>query len=545
MKFRPISSDDLYNALILGTTMACSAPTCMSKCQSRARALRNIPVEHIRHELESLASPRLLKSFGRRLGYLHDHEVVLDMVRTWLLPGGKLHDIEVLDDDGIQLLANIAPVAPDALLHAIEARSRQTGPDYFVVDRNPRAADIAGFLSAIAYDSGLFERSVVLLARFALAEARYEHDQGDMRRRLCSLFSACFSGTEAGPDAREQIARRFLFSEDPCARRLGLGMLESALNTGPWLSSRSYEFGARPRSFGYLPGTFDEQHQWFKRFLALGLEIAIREDGSRSDLARHLIAKQYRNLWRHRALRSELAAIAKALNERGPWLAGWKAVRAIKHHDYRAHNLPDDAYGLDLLNELDELLKPKNLVDEIRTFVLTPVHLQFRLDDEFDYDDPDRIPASRARATARAFDLGEAVAGDPTIIGELSEQLFRTLGGHVLEFGKGMASSCPDPQALWTRVVGHLERAGNSARHCDLLQGILEIIHHRDASLAERILDQAVQTRSLRNFFVWLQVSIPLNPRAVQRLLDCLEFDDTPIFQFGQIAWPPPTCCAG
>ena len=37
MKFRPISSDDLYNALILGTTMACSAPTCMSKCQSRVK----------------------------------------------------------------------------------------------------------------------------------------------------------------------------------------------------------------------------------------------------------------------------------------------------------------------------------------------------------------------------------------------------------------------------------------------------------------------------------------------------------------------------
>ena len=134
------------------------------------------------------------------------------------------------------------------------------------------------------------------------------------------------------------------------------------------------------------------------------------------------------------------------------------------------------------------------------------------------------------------MDLDEYLV-DPAIIGELSEQLFRTLGGYVLVFGKGIASSCPDPQALWTRVVEHLERAGDSARHCQLLQGILEIIHQRDASLAERILDEAVQTRSLRNFFVWLQLSVPLNPRAVQRLLDCLDFDDTPRFQFGQIAW--------
>ena len=502
-----------------------------------ARALRNIPVEHIQHELESVVDSRLLKSFGRRLGYLHDQEVVQDMIRTWLLPGGKLHEIEVLDDDGIQLLSNIAPVAPDALLGALEARARQTGSNYFLVEHNPRTTDIAAFLSAIAYDPPLFERSVDLLARFALAEVRSGQDQGDMRRRLCSLFPICLSGTEAGPDVREQVARRFLFSEDPGFQHLGLGMLEAALNGGPWLSFGTYEFGARPRSFGYQPSTFDEQNQWFKRFLALALEFATRENSSQSNRTRHLIAEQYRSLWRHHALRSQLAAIAKALNKRGSWLAGWKAVRAIKHHDYRAHSDPDKAHGLDLLNEIDELLKPKNLIDEITTYVLTPVHLQFRLDDEFDLDDPDRIRASRERAAARAFELGETVAGDPAIIGELSGQLFRLLGNYVLVFGKGMASSCPDLQALWACVVGYLERAEDTARHCDLLQGILEVIHERDASLAERILDEAVQTRSLRNFFVWLQLSIPLSPRAVQRLLDCLDFDDTPIFQFGQIAW--------
>ena len=86
-------------------------------------------------------------------------------------------------------------------------------------------------------------------------------------------------------------------------------------------------------------------------------------------------------------------------------------------------------------------------------------------------------------------------------------------------------------------MVGHLKRAGDSVRHCHLLQGLLEVTYQRDASLAEQILDEAVQARSLRNFFVRLQLSIPLNSRAVQRLLDCLDFDDTRICQFGQIAW--------
>ena len=40
MYFRSISSDDLRNALIFGTTTACSVQTCMSKCQTRVEATR-------------------------------------------------------------------------------------------------------------------------------------------------------------------------------------------------------------------------------------------------------------------------------------------------------------------------------------------------------------------------------------------------------------------------------------------------------------------------------------------------------------------------
>ena len=35
MHFRPISSNDLCNALMFGTTTACSAQKCMTKCRRR------------------------------------------------------------------------------------------------------------------------------------------------------------------------------------------------------------------------------------------------------------------------------------------------------------------------------------------------------------------------------------------------------------------------------------------------------------------------------------------------------------------------------
>lgn len=327
-------------------------------------ALRNIPVERFRHVLESLYNSRLLKSFGRRLGYLHDHEVAQGIVRTWLSPGGKLHDIDVLDDDCTQLLGSVAPVAPDALLNAIEARSRQIGCGYFVPECNPGASKISGFLFFIAYDPALFERGVLLLARFALTKTRSGQDQDYVRRGLCSLFWMCLSGTEAAPEAREQVIRRFLYSEDSDAQHLGLDMLRAALKSGPWLSFRSYEFGARPRSLGYQPRTLDDQIRWFRRFLTLALDIASCESVKLSNIANDLIAAQFRDLWRHPALRSDLALIARTLHERRPWHMGWMAVRSIKHHDYRAREHPGDEDGLVLLNELDELLKPKCLIQK-------------------------------------------------------------------------------------------------------------------------------------------------------------------------------------
>ena len=125
-------------------------------------------------------------------------------------PGGLLHDVGQLNEDGIQLLLNVAPVAPDAVLNAIEiAATRQEAVHLFVTG-NILASTIGDLLAAIAYDPNLFERCVVLLAKFALAENE-GGKTGQYRDRLCSLFALRLSGTMADPKMRESVVRRFLF----------------------------------------------------------------------------------------------------------------------------------------------------------------------------------------------------------------------------------------------------------------------------------------------------------------------------------------------
>ena len=173
-----------------------------------------------------------------------------------------MHDIESLDDDLIQLLVNIAPVAPDAVLDTIEAQAREPGFARFFIKSNPRAHRVAILLRAhrvaillckIAYDAALFERCVALLVRFATAQDLDQQPRSDVRHRLCTLFALYLSGTLAEPDTREQVLRQFLFSTRPDERNIGRAMLDVALKSGHWASFATFDFGARPRSFGYRP----------------------------------------------------------------------------------------------------------------------------------------------------------------------------------------------------------------------------------------------------------------------------------------------------
>ncbi len=519
------------------------------------RALENISTDDILNTFQGLPNPRLLKSFGKRLGYLHDHKDAQDIVKSWLSPDGLLHDLHQLNEDGIQLLLNVAPAVPEDVLSTIE-----TQDETFFSRENPRFSTFIDLLAKIAYEAELFEMCVNLLAKFALTEKEGEN-RSSIQDRLFGLFSLYLSGTEADPDAREDLTRRFLMSDKPNEQRLGLGMLKAALRSHHWVAVGNFEFGARPRSYGYHPKIYQEQDQWFMRFVALAREIATNEDRHLSTQARTLLAGELRGLWSYPGLREALVDLAMVLNEQRPWLEGWRAVREIKHYDYRRtggtklldkldeipeSERPSDeetktyVLGAKLLDKLDETLKPKRLVDEVRTYVLRGDYELSTLDEEFDFDDNRSWQKTNDRAAARAYDLGTVVADEPHAMDELAQELFTAESGHLVEFGRGVASKCNDLQGLWARLMEWIELAGDQARQCNILCGVLEVIHNRDESLARQILDEAVQNHILRKFIVALHLVIPLERTDVERLLRSLDFEDTPSRQFSMLAWQRP-----
>ncbi|MCH8491571.1 MAG: hypothetical protein LAT81_16830, partial [Oceanicaulis sp.] len=156
-----------------------------------ALALQDVPPKIVELELVTDASERVKRSFSRRLGFLHDNKQARRIAERWLKPGELLSSLATLDDLHADMLANIAPVAPEAVLAALEREA--SGPSKALLVEKQRK--FAPLLRSLAYDPALFERCAELLADFAVEGG----DKGEIESAdvLESLFFPYLSGTHA------------------------------------------------------------------------------------------------------------------------------------------------------------------------------------------------------------------------------------------------------------------------------------------------------------------------------------------------------------
>ncbi|MEP4987313.1 MAG: hypothetical protein ABJV68_06435, partial [Paracoccaceae bacterium] len=217
-----------------------------------ADALRNIPEAYLIEAFESNASPRLVKSFGRRLGYLHDHDVARRIVDRWLQYGGLLNRIVELNEYGAEMLMHVAPVAPDLVLQLIEEQIDEIISALSAEQYHPIRATILMLLSKIAYDPNLFERSMLMLVQIAIEETpSRQHD--DVFTKLKSFFGLFLSSTLATLEQRIAFVEHCLSHDDDRVVEIGLSLLSETLRTEHFSAADTSEFGARPRDIGLRP----------------------------------------------------------------------------------------------------------------------------------------------------------------------------------------------------------------------------------------------------------------------------------------------------
>ena len=483
-------------------------------------ALQNIPREKTQTHLIDGSSERLLKSFSRRLGYLHDSDLAVRLVEEWLAEGGLLSDIANLNTLGIAMFDNIAPVSPEAVLATLERVPPET-----LAKRDT----FAKIIWSISYDPKFFERSVELLVRIG-AKEQPDHS-GDGDRYLTSLFFLAFSGTHASIEQRVKVLDALLRSDDPYHRRVGVHGLRNMLEAWHFSSGFDFEFGARPRDFGFFPKTRAELKHWY--VMALKLAEAIVQAGlPTAEEVAAALASKFRGLWSHAALRDELELIYKVIASGRFWRDGWIAICQTLEYDYK--NLHNAARTR--LVKLEKTLRPKGLLQNVRGIVLgdSAYGLDF---DDLDYDGEDGDGSAGLEKIDRiSASLGKDAAHSPEVIGALLPQLV-TGEGRLWSFGQGVATGTDDPRTLWDSLVGQFGLAPVAQRNTQVLRGFLEGLNRRDLSLASDLLDDAVTNDVLAAWFPELQTSVVIDQRGVERLLHSVRFGQVPIRRFQVLAW--------
>lgn len=479
-----------------------------------AIALQNVPYAVIEEQILKTTSGRLIKSFSRRLGYLHASKEAKTIGRTWLGESGLLEDVSNLNDLGKAIFKNIAPVAPDEILSVLERTCSQ----------QPTAGiEYVDLLRSLAYEPDHFSRSVALMAAVLASDTHAERSHG--REMFSSLFQLYLSGTLAPIEQRLTVLESLIGSSDPKRRELGIAGLRAVLEAWHFNSVSNFDFGARPRDYGYWPHTKQDVQQWFLASLKL-VETSVDPEGVVTSEVRTALAEKFRSLWLGGGVCDELATLSRKITKLRFWPEGWVAVRQTLDADGKGM----DAERLANLAGLERDLRPVHLSQKVRSVVLSTRLRGIDFEDFEGHADED-IATRMARSEALAKDLGKAVAAEEDVLTSLLPALVSG-DGRLWSFGEGLLEGSSDVAGLWDRLVASLNATEESVGNPQLLRGFFRAMHGKYPALATALLDSSVEHDTLARWYPLLQVTIGIDARGLARLKRSLALGKAPVHMF-------------
>ncbi|MEW5596908.1 hypothetical protein ABGT24_26105 [Peribacillus frigoritolerans] len=490
------------------------------------RALENIPIDKICNVFEKGGSDRLLKSFSRRMSYLHECEAAIEISRRWLMENGLLEDVSNLNELGISLLYNIAPLNPELTLSAIEKVAINDDAHIFYSRDNPNYNKFTRILRSLAYDKNLFIRSGELLCRFALSE-KPDENYNSIRNLLKPLFYIYLSGTHATKEQRLNIIKQLVESNFDNEIDLGISLLDATLETEYFSSHDGFEFGARPRDYGFTPRNREEIHQWYKLFIEYSVKLAVSELPVASK-AKNLLAKKFYGLWTKAGMYDELEAASRNISIKDSWKEGWIAVRTTKRFD--GEKMEAKIYTR--LNDLDIILEPISLIERARLYALSHGDALDLVDtvgdqDVDEYSQLDEITRS----------IGREVGSQGDLYKEMLPEILSIEGPRLFSFGQGLADGCVNSEKMWRDFCNQLLLLEKSKHNYQVLRGFLNRISEIDIHFTEKILNEAVTDKVLATVYPLLQTSVKINSQGAKRLKQSLEYGIAPIWQYKNLAY--------
>jgi len=475
-------------------------------------ALASVPSVDIQRFYEQL-SPRLLRSFSRRLSYLHKSEQAQNIVARWLAPDGLLGQVESLNDVMTAVLVNIAPVAPTAVLEAISRANKSEKAHGRIL----RGEEFRVLLRSLAFDAELFDQAFFLLVDLIENEepSRYANN---LRNDVSSMFHLFLSGNHATIKQRIAAIELLLDSGTGPRREIGYACLGAMLQTPPFTSFQRFEFGARPRDYGYQPRTQQDISDWFSEALKLCDRFDVRDQDA-SQRIRKILSDRLWGMWTDAGTYDEIEALCKSFADRRYWPEGWIAIRSLR--GFREEPLPPDQD--ERLRRIEGILRPRSIQEQVRVYVLRRPGSAW---DDLGYNN---WSAQLERLYNLSVELGRSVGRDDAVFDELLPELVR-LGGNMSigAFAKGIVESGAPPEDIWRRASRSFATADPKERNVEFLACIVSSLASMKAD-TEQLLTNSFTDPDLKPFYPYLQSRVRTTEDGMARLTRCLADHSVPI----------------
>ena len=501
------------------------------------RALERIPNVHIEQKIDGLVSEtgswRMLRSFSRRLGYLHESETAKKIVRKWLQFNGRLGqpDKKIGWSLYTELLTNVAPVDQQGVLSVIEhligldqtrpvIESGVNNSCLWLIgdDINEGRVRLLELLRLLAYDASLFDRCLDVLLKFAVVE---RDRQGSAGRIAESLFLVTLSGTLAKTDQRLRWLEKRLRSDDESVGSIASHCLWNALKSRDFRSEYNFEFGARRRDFGWQP-TNEQVEDWYVKFIDLTTRVA-REFPPISSEVMGSLAGRFRDLWavdvKKKSVKDSLSRAVKFFAEAGReegWKEGWVAIRETIFFDGKGMEEEDR----NALNELEKVARPKSLLSRLWVLVFGG-HFWGASSDVEDPSDQQQAMDDMAER------MGEEFAESEVLLPKAARLVTGVRGGrqpsNTYVFGKSLAIHISSIKKGWEIFLEVFESRPEAERDAVALRGYLEGVLERAPTLFNEIIDEVAGRSGLVRYVPLFQACAAFDDIARERLLRVME----------------------
>ncbi|WP_412755129.1 hypothetical protein [Legionella pneumophila] len=496
------------------------------------KALEMLPKDYIiKHFLES-NSKRLIKSFSRRLSYLHDcneaHLIVEDLLSSNGLLGKKAGSFNELE---MHVFKNIAPVLPQLTLVFIENLARGNGT--IVLSQHHSYFEFVKILRLLTYEAVLFDRCVQVLIHFALIEkSGNENNSNSSRATLRSLFFLYLSGSHASIEQRVGVINKLICSDMHQENELGLSLLEAALESEHFSSYYEFDFGARTRDYGLYPKIQQDIIYWYTAFVDLITGLAL-SDKVIATQARSIFAKKLPGLWlKVRIVNLLEESILKIHNHTaGQWSDGWIAL----HRILKNKKALSEQDLLEVTLELEKKIRPASLVDLSCSLLLLKPHQYIDMTNKYSKDDD---ISGRLQETNELIEsIAQEVAQDQSALDMLLPKVCNMPHTRQDFFGVGLARGCNDKLLLWRKLINQFDITPIAERNLSILCGFLSGCSKEEPLIYNKIMDDAVDNRIIGEYFPILQATSGVDKKALGRLHKSLSLQTAKVDAFIRLAY--------